>query len=96
MSKLDELRKTVAEMFENAVEKEQIEQLAKVNNAIDEVEKENKELTEKNGELIKSYKELVKHTSFEDKPKAVETQSTSTAPTLEGFLQEFLASQPKN
>lgn len=93
MTKLEELRAMVAQMFENAEKKEQIEQLAKVNNAIDDVEKENKELTDKNSELIKSYKELVKHTSFKEQPKQVETQATCEAPSLEAYLRDFLASQ---
>ena len=93
MTKLEELRAMVAQMFENAEKKEQIEQLAKVNNAIDDVEKENKELTDKNSELIKSYKELVKHTSFKEQPKQVETQTTGEAPSLEAYLRDFLASQ---
>lgn len=93
MTKLEELRQMVAGMFENATEKEDIEKLAKVNNSISEVEKEQKELTEKNAELIKSYKELVKHTSFKEQPKAVETQPTGQAPSLEEALEKFLASK---
>ena len=69
MTKLEQLRQTVAQLFENATEKDEIERLAKVNNSIDEVAAEQAELTEKNAELIKSYKELVKHTSFKEQPK---------------------------
>ncbi len=96
MTKLEQLKQTVAQMFENATEKEDIERLAKVNNSIAEVEQEQKELTDQNAELIKSYKELVKHTSFKEKPKEVETQPTrSQAPSLEEELAKFLASQNK-
>ena len=93
MTKLEQLRATVAELFENATEKEEIEKLAKVNNSISEVEKEQNELTEKNAELIKSYKELVKHTSFKEQPKQVEVQPTGVAPSLEEALAQFLASK---
>ena len=93
MTKLEELRQMVATMFENATQKEDIENLAKVNNAISAVEEENKQLTEKNVELIQSYKELVKHTSFKEQPKAVETQPTGQAPSLEEELSKFLASK---
>lgn len=95
MSKLEQLRQTVAQLFENATEKDEIERLAKVNNSIDEVAAEQAELTEKNAELIKSYKELVKHTSFKEQPKKVETQPTGQAPSLEEALKEFLTSKNK-
>lgn len=95
MSKLEELRATIAKMFENAQEKEQIEQLAKVNNSITEVEQEQKELTDKNAELIKSYKELVKHTSFKEEPVQTNTQVTGELPSLEDALKDFLASKNK-
>lgn len=70
MTKLEELRQLVATMFEGATDKEQIEQLATLNNSIDAVAKEETAMVEKNAELIKSYKDLVKHTSFStgDKP----------------------------
>lgn len=93
MSKLEELRNTIAKMFENAEEKEQIEQLARVNNSITEVEQEQKQLVEKNAELIKSYKELVKHTSFKEQPQDIETQAIGDVPSLEDALKVFLASK---
>lgn len=57
-------------MFEDATDKAQIEKLATINNSIDAVKKEEDAMVEKNAELIKSYKDLVKHTSFStgDKP----------------------------
>lgn len=93
-SKLEQLRNMVATMFEKAEEKGQIENLAKLNNVIDEVEKEQNELTSKNGELIKSYKELIKHTSFKEKPD-VDSHPTAVPPSLEESLNEFLASHPE-
>ena len=93
MTKLEQLKATVATLFENATEKSDIERLAKINNSIEEVEVEQKALTEKNADLIKSYKELVKHTSFKEQPKFVETQATQPALSLEEALKNFLASK---
>lgn len=93
MSKLEQLKATVAALFENATEKSEIERLAKINNSIDEVESEHKALTEKNAELIKSYKELVKHTSFKEQPQFAETQPAHTTLSLEEALSNFLASK---
>lgn len=93
MSKLEQLKNLVATLFENATEKQDIERLAKVNNSIAEVEKEQEELTAKNAELITSYKELVKHTSFKEQPKFTETQPSKQAPSLEDALKTFLASK---
>lgn len=93
MSKLEQLKATVASLFENATEKSEIERLAKINNSIEEVETEHKALTDKNAELIKSYKELVKHTSFKEQPKFTDTQPANTALSLEEALNNFLASK---
>lgn len=64
MSKLEELRQLVANMFESATDKEQINMAAKINSSIDDVAKEQQELIDKNAELIEDYRSLVKHTSF--------------------------------
>lgn len=92
-SKLATLKNIVASIFEAATEKEQIENLAKINNAIDEVEKEQKQLFDKNAELIKGYKELVKHTSFKEQP-SVETTTPADVPSLESALAQFIAANP--
>lgn len=91
-SKTEQLRDLVASLFENATQREQIEGLVKVNTAIDAVEAEQKELTDQNADLIKSYKELVRHTSFRDAPPARETQG-ATVPSLEASLKDFLANK---
>lgn len=92
-SRLEQLRAVVAQAFENATQKEQIEQLAKINQSIDEVEQEQKELEDTNADLIKSYKELIKHTSFREAPK-VDTP-TGVPPSLEESLKSYLASHPE-
>lgn len=91
MSKLDELRQQVADMFKDATEKETIEKLAALNNSIDEVTQEQKSLMDKNAELIESYKTLVKHTSFKDDKKPGDTVTGVQSITFEEALDNFLA-----
>ena len=94
-TKTEQLRDLVASLFENATQREQIEGLVRVNDAIDAVEKEQHEMEEKNADLVKSYKELIKHTSFKVAPSEKETQPKS-APSLEATLNDFLAKQKKD
>lgn len=92
MGKLEELRQIVAEMFEGATEKEDIEKLATINNKINSVEEEQDAIVKKNAELITSYKDLVQHTSFKD--KNVPTDSVGgTMPSFEDALASFIANQ---
>lgn len=94
MGKLDELKQIVADAFKEATQKQEIEQLAKINNAIEEVSKEQCELMAKNAELIGSYKELVQHTSF--KPDNNVTDDVAPkAVSFDDALKEFLANKKK-
>ena len=96
MGKLEQLRATVAQLFDQAENAEQLKQLAEVNKQIDEVEQEQTQLTHKYSETLEALKEAWKHTSFKEKPKEVETQPTSReAPDLEVELANFLATQNK-
>ena len=91
MSKLEELKTIVADMFKDADDKESIEKLAKVNNAIGEVSKEQDDIVSKNAELLKSYKDLVQHTSFKDDKKPGDTVPGNTScPSFEDALKEFI------
>lgn len=73
MTKLEELRQLVANAFNKSESKESIETLATINKAIEDVSKEQDELIASKAELLKDYKEVIKHTSFtptnEDKSK---------------------------
>lgn len=89
MGKLEQLKQQVAEMFENAENKEDIEKLATINNTIDEVSKEQDEIVSKNAELIKSYKDLVQHTSFKDSKKPGDT--VTGMPSFEDALEDFMS-----
>lgn len=64
--KLDELKKMVANLFSAATDKTTIEKSAVVSQKFDEVAQEEQALLEKNSELLKSYKDVVLHTSFKD------------------------------
>lgn len=93
-NKLDQLKQIVAEAFANATQKQEIEGLAKINNAIEEVSKEQCELIARNAELLSSYKELVQHTSFQAESNA--TDEIAPAPvSFEDCLKEFFANKKK-
>lgn len=93
MSKLDELKSMVADLFANATEKEQIEKAAVVNNKISEVEAEQTALLDKNKELLDSYREVVLHTSV--KPNATSDQPAGKAVTFEDSLSDWLKANKK-
>lgn len=95
MSRLEELRQLVADMFEGATEKEQIEKFATLNNAIDGVSKEQDSLVAKNADLIKSYKELVKHTSFSTGDKPVDGIGGTPLVSIDEALKQTLANMKK-
>jgi hypothetical protein len=69
MTNLEKLRQLVADMFEKSTDKDSIEQATRINSAIDDVAAEQQEIVDKNAELIKDYKTLVKHTSFSQPAK---------------------------
>lgn len=84
---LNELRKAVAEAFENATDKTAIDQMAKINSAIEVADKEVKTLEEKNLELAKAYKDalLNKPTATEKAPEPTDVP-TKEVPKFEDFL----------
>lgn len=92
MGKLDELRNFVKQQFEQAEtsDKNTIDMLAKIQNAVEDASKEQAEIEAKNAELVKSYKDLVKHTSFKDEAKApTDPVASPTAPSFDEFLKQF-------
>lgn len=91
MSKLDELRKIVADAFQQATEQQDIERLAKINVAIDDVSKEQDVLIAKNADLIKSYKDLVQHTSFDVKSNEVTNDVAPTPISFDDALKNFMS-----
>ena len=93
MGKLDELKKIVADQFEKAdattKTKEYIESFGKMNQLIDDIQKENKALVDSNAELSKNYVELVKTGAGTSSvpPKAMEGEGEP--PSFEKMLAEF-------
>ena len=95
MTKLDELRQIVKEQFDKAETKEQIDCFAAIKQKFDEVQrevsKEQEEIERQNAELIKSYKDLVQHTSFKPEKEPIDTidhQPVSFEDALNDFLKE--------
>ena len=64
MSKLEELKQMVAELFEQATDTTTIQKSAVVGAKIDEIAKEEQELVDKHAELLKEYRQAVIHSSF--------------------------------
>lgn len=99
MGKLEQLKQLVADMFDKCENKEDIDKLSTIKNTIGEVEGEQQELIDKNSELIKSYKDLVKHTSFKDDNKIVEKNNeifTPTSVSFEETLSKFMNNMKEN
>lgn len=89
MNKLEELKSYVADLFNNATEKTQIDQLSRIQELTTGVEAEHKAMVDKNAELIKDYKDLVQHTSFSG-DNAPTDQVSAQAPSLEDVLRQFI------
>ena len=70
MTKLDELREYVSKLFENATEKNIIEQSAVVSSKIDEIASEQKKQEDDYNALLKDYKDVVIHSSFKPLDKS--------------------------
>lgn len=98
MGKLEQLKQLVADMFDKCERKDDIDKLSTIKNTIDEVEGEQQELIDKNSELIKSYKDLVKHTSFKNDNNIVEKNNeifTPTSISFEETLSNFINNNMK-
>ena len=95
MGKLEELRQMVSDLFAEAEKKEVIEKAALVSNKIDEVEKEQNLLIDKNAELLKSYKDLVLHTSFKEAPSSGNNPAASGTVSFDDMLNQFIANGGK-
>ena len=90
MSKLEELKHIVKEQFDKAETKEQIDCFAAIKQKFDEVSKEQEEIEHQNAELIKSYKDLVQHTSFKPGKEPIDTIDSKTVVSFEDALNNFL------
>ena len=103
MEKLKELQNFVKDLFDKAetTDKAQIDNLVKISNSLEEISKETNEIENKNVELIKSYKELIKHTSFKNDNINLEQSNLNDdidgakTPDLEEFLLNFAKNKTK-
>lgn len=89
-SKLETLKGLVADWFTQAENKTDIEKLTALKKACDEVEVEHNKLQADNKELLKDYKELITHTSFNDQHNQPQDTISGSAVSFEDALQQFM------
>lgn len=88
MNSLEQLREAVKKAFEGATDKQLIDTFSNINSLVDGVEKEQEALESKDAELIKSYKDIIAHTSFkpaQSDPVPDQVQ-THEMPNVEDFF----------
>lgn len=88
---ITDLKNQLKAMLEATEDKAAIEQIGTLNGLVDKMEAEHKQLQNENKDLIKDYKELIKHTSFA--PNGNETQEVPE--TKELSFEDFLAGYKK-
>lgn len=91
MSKLEELKKIVADLFDAATDKTTIEKSAVVSSKFDEAIAEEKKTADEYQSLLKDYKDVVVHSSF--KPTGHEDNNAGTSVSFEDCLAEFMSKQ---
>lgn len=89
MSKLEELKNLIADMFAKAETKTDVENMTVLNKLTEDAVAEQNKLQEENKELLKDYKELVAHTSFKDSSKAPVDQISAQPLSFEEALKNF-------
>lgn len=67
MGKLTELQKMVDDWFKEATDKVVIDKLTSIKTVVNDAEQEQTALETEKKELLTSYKEVIKHTSFKGK-----------------------------
>lgn len=95
MSKTEELRNYISQLFQASTDKAVIEKAAVVNNKIDELEAENKASQESYDKLLHDYKDVVLHSSFKpvnqaDKGADLSSTSFDPAKQLQAALESVL------
>lgn len=95
MSKTEELRNYISQLFQASTDKTVIEKAAVVNNKIDELEAENKASQESYNKLLNDYKDVVLHSSFKpvnqaDKGADLSSTSFDPAKQLQAALESVL------
>lgn len=88
---ITDLKSQLKAMLDKTEDKEAIEQIGTLNSLVDKIEAEHTKLQNDQKDLIKDYKELIKHTSFA--PNGNETQEVPEQKTLS--FDDFLAGYKK-
>ena len=96
MDYLEELKKRVAEAFQDATEKKDIDNMSKINAAIDGLSNEQEQLMAKNKELIAAYKDAVTHPGISGKEdKAMDPTNVPESPKMLDFADFIAQNMPK-
>lgn len=88
---ITDLRNQLQQMLDATENKTQIEQISALNVFVDKLEAEHTQLQNEQKDLLKDYKELVKHTSFI--PNGTETQEVPEQ--KEVHIEDFLKAKPQ-
>lgn len=96
MNYLEELKQRVAEAFENATEKTDIDNMTAINTSIKMVEAEQDQLMAKNKELIAAYKEAVMHPGISGKmDEKMDPTNVPESPKMPDFADFIAQNMPK-
>lgn len=96
MSKLEELRKIISEMFQKATDEETIRKSAVVAQKLDEAEEESKQSSEKYDKLLNDYKDVVLHSSFKsDSAVDLGDSPKKTSLSMDDFLEGWKSKKSK-
>lgn len=96
MDYLEKLKQRVAEAFENATEKADIDNLSAINASIKMVEAEQDQLMAKNKELIAAYKDAVTHPGIsQSKDKEMDPTNVPESQKMPDFADFIAQNMPK-
>ena len=94
MGALEKLKNIVNESFKESTDTESVKKLALIQNAITEVENEEKQKDEDTKQLVKDYKDLLMKQGTEEKPKD-ETIPSGKEPDFNTMLNEAIKNDKK-
>ena len=90
MNNLEELKKLVAEMLDGTQDTDAVQKLATINNKLSEVEADTNALVSKNAEIMKSYKDLVLHSTVSNTDLVKEEPVKNEVQSVEDALANFI------
>lgn len=94
MGALEKLKNIVNESFKESTDTESVKKLALIQNAITDVENEEKQKDEATKQLVKDYKDLLMKQGTTEKPKD-DIPSGKEAPDFEAMLKEAVENDKK-